>query len=305
MSRSVLVPLDGSHLAEAVVPFVGRLAKAVDARVLLLHVLENHAPDAIHGDRHLSEAAAAHVYLDEVATKLRAVGIEEIDLHVHENREHDVARAIVQHAEEYAADLVMLANHGNGGWREFFFGTISQQVIRQGTTPVITVPVRHATDAPPSTGLQGIAMALNGSVEAEAALEPTVWIALGYGVPVRVIAAVETTATMTGEDRAIASMIPSATRAVLRIQEDDTRNYLQGVVAQLESRGVRASSAMLRGSPADSVMTEAIRSGSGLLVIATHGRGGLGGLWAGSVGTKVLARYGNPLLLVHAPGNAD
>lgn len=303
--RSVLVPLDGSRLAEAVMPLVGRLAKAVDARVMLLHVLEDHSPEEIHGEHHLSEANGAQAYLHDVADTLRAAGVEEIALHVHENREHDVARAIVQHANEFAVDLVVLANHGSGGMREFLFGTIAQKVIRQGTIPVITVPVRHLSDMPPYSGLKSIVMALNGTAEAEAALEPTVWIAQGYDVPVRVAAAVETAATMTGENRVIASMIPSATRAVLQIQEEATREYLKGVVALLEARGVRASSVMLRGDPADAITTEAIQSGAGLLVLATHGRSGLGGLWAGSVGSRVLVKYGKPLLLVHAPDGGE
>lgn len=303
--RSVLVPLDGSRLAEAVIPLVGRLAKAVDAKVMLLHVLEDHSPDEIHGDRHLSEATGAHAYLHGIAEMLHAAGIDDIALHVHENREHDVARGIVQHANEFAVNLVVLANHGSGGMREFFFGTIAQKVIRQGTIPVITVPVRNLADMPPYSGLKTIVMAMNGTAEAEAALEPTVWIARGYDVPVRVVAAVETVGTMTGENRAIASMIPSATRAVLKIQEEDTREYLKRVVSLLEARGVHASSVMLRGDPADAITNEAIQSGAGLLVLATHGRSGLSGLWAGSVGSRVLGKYGKALLLVHAPDDGE
>ncbi|HEU0164026.1 MAG TPA: universal stress protein [Thermomicrobiales bacterium] len=298
---SVLVPLDGSHLAEAVVPLAGRLATALSAKVMLLHVLEDDAPAEVHGERHLSEAASARTYLEEVRAGLLAQGVAVVDIHVHENREHDVARAIVQHAREFAVDLIALANHGRGGWREFFFGTIAQQVIRQEAAPVITIPVRSANEMAASAPLTLITMATNGSVEAEAALEPTVRMAKAFGVPVQVLMAVETLGTLSPDDRALASMVPSATRAVLDIQAEQTQIYLDEVVDLLAERGVKAHGLMLRGDPADAIVQQATKDGSGLLVLATHGRSGLSSIWTGSVGSKILARYGKPLLLVHAP----
>jgi nucleotide-binding universal stress UspA family protein len=301
---SILVPLDGSRLAEAVVPLAGRLAIALSAKVMLLHVLENAAPSEVHGERHLSEAATARNYLETIRNGLLIQGVAAVELHVHENREHDVARAIVQHAQEFTVGLIVLANHGRGGWREFFLGTIAQQVIRQGAAPVITIPVRSATETAGSSGsgpLTLITMATNGSIEAEAALEPTVGIARAFAVPVQVLMAVETLGTLSPDDRALASMIPTATRAVLDIQAEQTQIYLDEVVDLLAERGVKAHGILLRGDPADAIVQQATKAGSGLLVLATHGRSGLSGIWTGSVGSKILARYGKPLLLVHAP----
>jgi len=300
---SILVPLDGSQLAEAVVPMAARLATSLQASVTLLHVLEDDAPSEIHGEQHLSEAATAQAYLEQIAGHLTAAGVTAVEVHVHENREHDVAQAIVQHSQEFDTSLIMLANHGSGGWREFFFGKIAQQVIRRGTVPVIMIPMRDATDAPLPRPTR-IAMALNGKAESAAALEPTIWIARGYGVPVHVMVAVETIGTMTGGERAVASLVPSATRAVLEIQQDERRIYAEDVVAQLEAQGVEATSVVLRGDPASAIVAEAARVDAGLLVLVTHGRSELEGVWTGSVGTRVLSRYGKPLLLVHAPDNA-
>jgi len=298
---SILVPLDGSDLAETIVPLVGRLASTLRATVSLLHVLEHDAPSQVHGAQHLADVPTAQGYLDRIATRLRDAGVSAVELHVHENPEHDVAAAIVQHAIEFHAELVVLANHGGGGWREFFFGTIAQQVIRLGETPVVAVPVRTAAADIPSAGLETITVALDGTDEAEAALAPTSWIAERYGAPVHIVAAVETTGTLTGDERALATMIPSATRAVLNLQVEETQAYLDEVVAMFRARNVPATSALLRGAPADVIVAEAKRVQSGLLVLATHGRSGLSGIWAGSVGSRILATYGAPLLLVHAP----
>src|SRR6185437_4258707 len=74
--RRILVPLDGSRLAEAVLPAAASLAKALRACVLLLHVLERDPPRSVHGEPHLTSASEANEYLDGVASRLRRQGIE-------------------------------------------------------------------------------------------------------------------------------------------------------------------------------------------------------------------------------------
>ena len=63
MFRHLLVPLDGSRLAESALPAAGELAHRLGASVTLLHVLEPTAPPTVHGDRHLRSPAEAEGYL--------------------------------------------------------------------------------------------------------------------------------------------------------------------------------------------------------------------------------------------------
>src|SRR5919199_4775270 len=97
MFRCLLVPLDGSRLAEAVLPLVERFATAFGAKVMLLHVLERGAPTAVHGEHHLSEQEEATAYLEGVTCRLRTAGVS-VEYHTHEVREGDVARSVVSHA---------------------------------------------------------------------------------------------------------------------------------------------------------------------------------------------------------------
>jgi nucleotide-binding universal stress UspA family protein len=304
----LLVPLDGSRLAEAVLPHVARLATALDARVLLLHVLETDAPREVHGESHLVEADPAHAYLDGAAARLRDAGIGEILEHVHDNRERDVAKAIVEHAREYDARLIVLANHGSGGWREFFFGSIAQQVIRHGRQSVVMIPVRERLDVgeplAASRPLGPVALASSTGGGPEPAFADVAWIARAYGVGVHLIAVVETLGSMSARDRAIASLVPSASREVLAIQEEEVRIRLSATIAAFRQAGVEADGVVLRGDPAEAIVAEATRSGAGLLALATHGHSELTGLWTTSVGSRVLATYGRPLLLVPDPNPA-
>lgn len=307
-SPLLLVPLDGSRLAEAVLPYVARLATALDAGVLLLHVLESDAPREVHGDSHLAEAGAAHAYLDEIAARLRAAGVTQIDAHVHDNRERDVAEAIVDHASEYAARLIVLANHGSGGWREFFFGSIAQQVIRRGTRSVVMIPVRERVDvgtplAPPRP-MTSIALASGGGEGPEPAFADVAWLAGTFNAGVHLIAVVETLGSMNARGRAIAALVPSASREVLAIQEESVRERLSATIAAFAGVGVEADGVVLRGDPAETIVAEATRTGAGFLALATHGHSELSGLWTTSVGSRVLATYGRPLLLVPDPNPA-
>ena len=304
----LLVPLDGSSLAEAVLPYVARLATALKASVLLLHVLESDAPREVHGDSHLVEADPAHAYLDAAAARLREAGVTQIDAHVHDNRERDVAKAIVDHASEYGARLTVLANHGSGGWREFFFGSIAQQVIRRGRQPVVMIPVRERVDVgtplPSARLMTSIALASSGAEETEPAFADVAWLAHAFEAGVHLIAVVETVGSMSARDRAIAALVPSASREVLAIQEESVRARLSTTIAAFAREGIAADGVVLRGDPAETIVAEATRTGAGLLALATHGHSELAGLWTTSVGSRVLATYGRPLLLVPDPNPA-
>src|SRR5437868_14772089 len=136
MYRRLLVPLDGSRLAETILAVVERLAAVYRATVVLLHVIERGAPATVHGERHLRTAVEAQTYLEGLAARLSAGGIA-VETHAHDVPEGDVARSIVAHAEEGGADLIALCTHGGGGLRDLLVGSIAQQVLRRGTAPVL------------------------------------------------------------------------------------------------------------------------------------------------------------------------
>jgi len=120
-----LVPLDGSHLAESVLPVVQQVAGRFHAQVTLLHIVEEHPPTVIHGEPHLTGVAQAQAYLEEIATRLRSTGIL-VEIHVHQEKEDNVARSIVQHSQEMNVDLVIMCTHGHGGLRDLLFGSKAQ-----------------------------------------------------------------------------------------------------------------------------------------------------------------------------------
>ena len=81
MFKEILVPLDGSRLAEVALPVAIHLAQQLEASITLLHVVEANPPAKIHGQPHLATAKAAQAYLKRVAnsTEFMAVGVAAVN----------------------------------------------------------------------------------------------------------------------------------------------------------------------------------------------------------------------------------
>jgi nucleotide-binding universal stress UspA family protein len=296
MYRRLLVPLDGSRLAEAVLPIVERLAQLSHATVILLHVLERGAPAAVHGERHLRARDEADAYLAEVATRLRVLNAA-IEMHAHEVPEGDVPRSIAAHAAETRADLIVLCTHGSGGVHQLLFGSVAQQVLKRGTVPVLLARASPDEAAHPFEPRR-VLVPLDGTAAAETALGPANDLARLLGAAVHLVMVVPTPETTRGELQAIAQALPTATRAVLELEEAEASDYLEDAAARLRSAVVTVTTEVRRGDTPSALVDEAAEPGVGLVVVATHGRAGVQAIWAGSVTARLLARTRAPILLL-------
>ena len=304
--KRLLIPLDGSRLAECVLPAARSLAARLQSRLTLLHVMERAAPPTVHGERHLTVAAEADAYLAEVADRIRSPGIE-VDRHVHPNEEGDVAKSIIDHATDLGADLIILATHGGGGARRVLFGSVAQQVLRGGPRPVLLVrpPAGQPPQEPGAFDLKRMLVPLDGSPASETALPIAQILAAAYTAEVDLFRIVPTLATISGERASTARLVPTATAASLDLEEDEAKRHLEALAARLRSWGLRVGAVVGRGEPAQRVLEEASRLAVDLVVMATHGRTGLTAVFSGSVASRVVARFSRPILLIRAPRPGD
>jgi len=168
MFRHILIPLDGSVLAESALPVAEYLSRVLSARITLVHVIEKDAVASIHGERHLTLHEEAEGYLDQIRQRAFPAG-SPVALHVHESAVQDVAQGIVEHQDELAPDLIVMCSHGRGGLRDLLFGSIAQQVITAGRVPVLLVRPQGIFGKPEVKGHRRMAVALaTGRSAAEA-----------------------------------------------------------------------------------------------------------------------------------------
>jgi nucleotide-binding universal stress UspA family protein len=298
--KRLLVPLDGSSLAEAALPPALYFAECFQATIILFHAVEQAPPATVHGQRHLMEAAEAQAYLDQVAARIARPGII-VEKDVHPAREDDVARSIIEHTGELNADLVFLCAHGRGGLRDVLIGSIAQQVIHRGTTPVFFIRPKEGAAEQPYV-CHKILVPLDGTPIHEPALPVAMEISERCGAALHLVTVVPTAGTLSAERAATGMLLPATMTAVLELAQRGAVEYLQEQSARLLAEGVPTTASVSRGEPAPAIVNEAKRVGADLIVMATHGRRSFDAFWSGSVTPRVLSKSNVSVLLVRVSG---
>src|SRR5439155_17880924 len=138
MYKRALVPLDGSMVAEAIVPFILEIAGPLDMEVALLRVVVPAPPMVVEGSSYMVAAdveklrANAEEYLASVAAELRGQGVR-VTIQM---RFGEVVAEILAGAREVEADLIAMTTHGRGGLGRLLFGSVAEAVLRQAEIPV-------------------------------------------------------------------------------------------------------------------------------------------------------------------------
>ncbi len=298
MIQKILLPLDGSKLAEAALPAATWMVKEQSVSLVLLHVIEKHAPQTIHGNEHLVEVKEAERYLEEVAIR-DFQGVKNVEIHVHQDPESDLPRSIVEHAQEYDPDLIIITRHGQSGLRDRLIGNIAQQVIAQGTIPTLLLsanPKKH--DFPVNKELL---VALDGNPEHDTMIGFILQFCKSFSLHAELLTIIPTLATLPVKDQQTGRLLPGAMQAMLDISEESASDYLTKVMAMFEAQKVITGGEIVRGDPAKKIVSQVRKSSYGFLGLASHGKAGLDAFWAGSVASSVITKTEIPLLIVPVP----
>ncbi len=148
MFKSILVPLDGSKLAECALPYAEELAKCFDAgQLVLVSVTERvegyrsfDDPNQPLGQRLIPEAVGklekqAQRYLDRIAKELKTKGVEvqtEVLL-------GNTAEEITLFAKHRGIDLIVMSSHGRSGPSRWAYGSVADKVSRASSVPILMV----------------------------------------------------------------------------------------------------------------------------------------------------------------------
>ncbi|MCU0918713.1 MAG: universal stress protein, partial [Planctomycetes bacterium] len=143
MFEHILIPLDGSSLAECVFPHGLAVAKALGARATVLQVVEQatsagrtSAIDPL--EWHYSEAQAG-AYLQEVAERLRAAGLPAARALL----QGDAAERVIEYAQAERADLILLSSHGRSGLSGWNVSSVVQKILARAYLSILLVPAYH------------------------------------------------------------------------------------------------------------------------------------------------------------------
>ncbi len=138
----ILVPLDGSTLAEAVLPKAVELAKESRATVELLRAVEAHTvPGVDPTEAQIKVVEEGEAYLDTIRAGLKAEGVREVETSVWYG---PAAYAIVEAARLHKAELIAMTTHGRSGLGRLILGSVAESVLRGTAVPILLVRAAHA-----------------------------------------------------------------------------------------------------------------------------------------------------------------
>jgi nucleotide-binding universal stress UspA family protein len=283
MLERIVVPLDGSLTAEAVLPFVRKFLHRTDSEIRLVRAV---VPAPVENSIMVADAAlgAARAYIKEVQDRLDREGVR-VSSEVHVGSAIGVILDVV---EEQRATMIAMATHGATGLKRLLLGSVAEAVLRKSPVPVFVVrPFWTAEQAVPedleTRPVRNILLPVDGSDLAELAVAPSLEVADLFEARVLLLRVVEPRKNA-DEARDLA----------------EAREHLLGIAREFERKGVRTHSLVEAGEPVDEIVKTLRFHQADLVVMTTHGRSGLSRLVTGSVTEQVLRRATVPLLVVRA-----
>jgi nucleotide-binding universal stress UspA family protein len=272
----IIVPLDGSAVAEMILPDVRRILRLAGSEIILIRsefpVLADVYPSVVH-DTALEDAKT---YLQNVADRLSEEGVRTrtiVDF-------GPAAEFVLRIARQERATLIALATHGRTGATRALMGSVAEQIIRKSAVPVVafrSLPAGPAESFPTGERRQvrNILLPLDRSERAIRALDPAADLCRLFGARLILL-------------------------HILESDEDSTsaQAFLQAVEARADSQGIVVTSLVERGNVVDEILDVARFHDADLIAMATHGRRGLSRLVTGSVTEGVLRKAFIPVLVL-------
>ena len=290
--RTILVPLDGSAVAESALSITGALAKATGACVQVVRVHEPPRMAMTRAYEWNREVAQRELdYLAAVAGRFeRTTGVHAETCLV-TGHPADAIRRLAQRDER---TLIVMTSHGRTGFSRFWLGSVADAVVRSARAPVLMVRPTLAADVA-APHIERILVPLDGSPVAESILPHAVWFGKAVGASLQLVhvmhpGAIPHTAPADEED---------ATTAALRDAEKRLRCAAERVCAHSTPVGFIV---LVHDSPAVAINEYA--AANAITAVALTPRGiGLARL-VGSVADKVI-RDGPPAVLLFRPAETD
>ncbi len=303
--KSILVPLDGSELAEKGLEPALRLARRHEARVHLVSVVAEPPPPDGLGDRYgwtgsrwlVEGETTVRTYLEEVRERLASLGgAVLIDTHVRVAVGR-ATRTILDIAREVHADLIVLTTHGRGAFERIWLGSIADQLIRSSPVPLLLLRGDGDTERlfVHESSPEHIWVPLDGSKAADSVLDVLGELVSPSGSRVTL------TSVLDGSGKSFSVHRPDAASEMARLagEREGIESYLETAKKQLESRGVRGVQARLLEGPdvARALVDACERSDADLIALSTAGRGGVVRFFVGSVADKLIRGSKLPVLV--------
>ena len=286
MYSKILVPLDGSHVSEQILPYARLFADAYGIPVELLRIADPAArppfwPAETSG-QYLKKIAAEN--FSGSASTTAEVGAP--------------ATVIVDHAKTDPSCLIAMATHGISGARRWLLGSVTSKIVQTAANPLLLIRPTHTPDALRPVKMGQIFVPLDGSGLAEKTLPHACSLTKRLNLEIQLVRVYSLPLdAYVVADGVIAQGPAQYSEEFARHAQD----YLDGKVAGLRADGFKRVVAIaIEGDAAGEIIDLASKTPNSLIAMSTHGRSGIGRWVLGSVAEKIIQHAHNPVLLIRA-----
>lgn len=303
MFNAILVPLDGSPLAEQALPIAARLARDSGSALHVAHVHVAASPDpiSIEGmpviDDQLRSLAADHerVYLERAAAKVATDGLQPITTRL----TGPVVQALTAYARDISAGLIVMTTHGRSGFLHLWLGSVAESLVRVTGTPLLLLRP-EADGRLQERPFRKILAPLDGSPLAEEILPHAAELARIEGGSLELLRVIDTLP--------VPGALPFHERfrldkATEEAELAEARRYLDAVVARPHEVPM-GGQVIASDAPARAIVETAHAMHADVVALTTHGKTAAPRSSLGSIADTVLRSGGGSLLILRPGGRS-
>lgn len=321
MFKKILIPLDGSEHSFKIVGWATGLARALKAQIVLLSVidpeeieileattrgLERQAKSAVGGGAVRATVRTPTDIIDDAialatkglmseAEKVKTAGVS-VNAHVGTG---SPAEVIVSEANALGADLIAMATRRESALARGILGSVTDRVLHSTSIPVLTLYPGELNSFGDDNGPpKRVVVPLDGSELSESAVRPALEIAGAAGADIVFTEIVQLPFYGVGVAGIEYGAGDYAGDFGIDARKKEISVYLQRFVENAESAGLKARASVRTGSPSRQIVEEASEAEGSIVVMGSHGAGGLKRWVLGSVADKVIRSARRPVLVV-------
>ena len=297
MYTRMLIPMDGSKVAEQVLPYARFLGKALAIPLELLEVVDPEAHTLLakpEQGRYVDTILAERIersksYLEAIAQSFQG---SHVNCLVKKGKAEEV---VIEKAAMDKNTLIVMATHGRSGIQRWVLGSIADNILHGAANHVLLV---RATDQGKTDGeaiLRTVVVPLDGSQLSERVLPDVAELAKKIKLAVVLLRAYALPPSVSGDDFGLYSA------DLLDQLESEAKDYLAGKVKDLKTKGLEDVSSVVHiGYGAEEIITLARNTPDNFIAMCTHGRSGMKRWVFGSVTERVVRHSGDPVLIIRA-----
>ncbi len=281
--RRVLVPLDGSYLAEKAIPYAKAIALNTGSELILFTVIPTSSEKR---DRPMK------AYMDINAKALKSQKVKVTTAIAYGN----AADEIIKFADKSKVDLIITSTHGRSGIKRWMLGGVALKLLYGTCVPVLLVKSRASKIS--KVAFKKILVPLDGSPFSEASIPYVKELAKGTGGETILLRVSEPPILPADRSPAIKPSWGEYRDILMAEIQRQALEYLQKVKTELEKSGAKVSAQAILGKTTEIILQVAQKDNVNLVAMTTHGRTGISRWVYGSVATRIVEESLQPILLI-------